>query len=97
MSNEKETKGRFWWVIPIAEVLTMVAYLILGYKGIARAIKHMDFAGMFKSIETAIWFLIIATAITTILCFVPIFKSKSNTSIAIWNIIWLVFVIYTMI
>ena len=82
----KETpKGRLSWVIPLSEVIVAVAYLAIGFSGIADACKNFDFEGMFKSVEIAI------------LCFVPIFKSKSNVKVAIWNIIWIAFTIYSLI
>lgn len=94
----KETpKGRLFWVIPLSEVIVAVAYLAIGFSGIADACKNFDFEGMFKSVEIAIWFLVIATVVITILCFVPIFKSKSNVKVAIWNIIWIAFTIYSLI
>lgn len=100
MSNEKvksSEKGRFHWVIPILEFIVVIAYFAIGFGGIANAFQNMDFVGMFESVQTAIWFLVIATIIITILCFVPLFKSKANVKIAIWNIIWLAFSIYSLI
>ncbi len=91
------SKGRLSWVIPVLEAIVMVAYLVIGFGGIMDAFKSFDFAGMFKSVETAIWFLVIATVVITVLCFLPLFKSKANKSIAIWNIIWLVIVLYSLI
>lgn len=99
MSTEvqKETKGRLSWVITVLEIIVIVAYFAIGFGGLANAFKHMDFVGMFESVKTAIVFLIIATAIITILCFVPIFKSKGNVRWAIWNIIWIAFSIYSIL
>lgn len=99
MSTEvqKETKGRLSWVITVLEIIIIVAYFAIGFGGLANAFKHMDFVGMFESVRTAIVFLIIATAIITILCFVPIFKSKGNVRWAIWNIIWIAFSIYSIL
>lgn len=98
MSTEtKETKGRFSWVITILELIIIVAYLAIGFKGIFNAAENMDFAGIFESVYIDIWFLIIAIAIVTILCFVPIFKSKANVKWAIWNVIWIAFSIYSLI
>ena len=90
-------KGRLHWVIPILEVIVIIAYFAIGYGGIIKAFQNFDFAGMFKSVQTAIWFLVIATVVITILCFVPLFKSKANVRIAIWNIIWLGFTIYSLL
>lgn len=99
MSTEvqKETKGRLSWVITVLEIITIVAYFAIGFGGLANAFKHMDFVGMFESVRTAIFFLIATTAIITILCFVPIFKSKVNVRWAIWNIIWIAFSIYSIL
>ena len=89
-------KGRLHWVIPILEIIVMVAYFAIGFGGIANAFQNFDFVGMFESVKTAIWFLVIATVVITILCFVPIFKSKANVKIALWNIIWLGFTLYSL-
>lgn len=99
MSTEvqKEPKGRFAWVITLLEFIVMVAYFAIGFGGLANAFKHMDFVGMFESVKTAVIFLIVATAIITILCFVPMFKSKTNVRWAIWNIIWIAFSIYSIL
>lgn len=100
MSNtdvKKETKGRLFWVIPILEIIVIIAYLAIGFGGLATAFQNMDFVGMFESVRTAILFLIVAIAVITILCFIPIFKSKSNVRWAIWNIIWIAFSIYSII
>lgn len=91
------SKGRLSWVIPVLEFIVIIAYLVIGFGGIMDAFKSFDFAGMFKSVETAIWFLVIATVVITVLCFLPPFKSKANKRIAIWNIIWLAFTIYSLI
>ena len=99
MSTEvqKETKGRLSWVITLLEIIVIVAYFAIGFGGLANAFKHMNFVGMFESVRTAIIFLIVATAIITILCFVPIFKSKGNVRWAIWNIIWIAFSICSIL
>lgn len=87
-------KGRLAWLIPVLEIIVIVAYFAIGFGGIKDAFAHMDFEGMFKSVETAITFLLVATIILAILCFVPIFKSKGNIRWAIWDIIWVVLTIY---
>lgn len=91
------SKGRLSWVIPVLEFIVIIAYLVIGFGGIMDAFKSFDFAGMFKSVETAIWFLVIATVVITVLCFLPLFKSRANKRIAIWNIIWLAFVLYSLV
>ena len=40
---------------------------------------------------TAVWFLIIGAVIQTIMCFFPIFKSKGNMRLAVWNMVWIGF------
>lgn len=100
MSNtdvKKETKGRLFWVIPILEIIVIIAYFAIGFGGLANAFQNMDFVGMFESVRTAILFLIVAIAVITVLCFVPIFKSKGNVRWAIWNIIWIAFSVYSII
>lgn len=98
MSTEvqKETKGRLSWVITVLEILVIIAYFVIAFGGLANAFNNMDFVGMFESVKTAIIFLIVATAVITVLCFIPIFKSKSNIRWAIWNIIWIGFSIYSI-
>lgn len=39
----------------------------------------------------AVWFLIIGAVIQAILCFLPVFKSKGNMRVAVWNLIWIGF------
>ena len=100
MSNtevKKETKGRLSWVIPILEIIVIIAYFAIGFGGLTNAFQNMDFVGMIESVRTAIIFLIVAIAAITVLCFVPIFKSKSNVRWAIWNIIWIAFSFYSII
>ena len=97
MSTEERTKGRFSWVIPLLEFIVIIAYFAIGYGGLMNAFSHMDFAGMFESVRIAISFLIVAIALLTVLCFLPAFKSKGNVYWAIWNIIWIVFSIYSII
>lgn len=97
MEKEVQKKGRLSWVITLLEIIVMIVYFVIGFGGISNAAQNMDFAGMFESVKTAIIFLIAATVVITILCFVPIFKSKTNVRIAIWNIIWLAFIIYSLI
>lgn len=95
--TKEKPKGRLSWVIPLLEVIVVVAYFAIGFGGIADAFEDFDFEGMFESVKIAIWFLVIATVVITILCFVPVFKSKGNVIVAIWNIIWLSFTIYSLI
>ena len=96
-ATKNSEKGRLSWVIGILELIVVIAYFAIGFGGITNAFKDFDFAGMFKSVETAIWFLVIATVVITVLCFIPIFKSKANVRIAIWNIVWLAFTIYSLV
>jgi hypothetical protein len=98
MSTETKVKntGRLSWVITILEIIIIFAYFAIGYGGIVKGFENMDFAGMFESVKTAIIFLIAATVVITILCFVPIFKSTSNVRLAIWNIVWIALTIYSL-
>ena len=98
MSTEvKQTKGRLWWLIPIFELIILIAYFAIGIGGIADAAQHMDFAGMFESVKTAVIFLIVAIAVITVLCFLPLFRSRFNVFCAIWNIIWIAFTVYGLL
>lgn len=96
MSTEvqKNQKGRFSWVIPVLEVIVIIAYLVIGFGGLFDALQRMDFVGMFESVKNAIIFLIVAIVIITALCFVPIFRSKLNLFFAIWNIFWIALSVY---
>jgi len=94
---KKEEKGRLSWLITVLEILIIIAYFVIGFGGIAKAVQDMDFVGIFESVWIAILFLIIATAVVTVMCFLPLFKSKVNIRWAIWNIIWIAFSIYSII
>lgn len=91
---KKKERGRLFWLIPILEIISIIAYLVIGFGGLMNAVSNFDFAGMFNSVIGAMVFLIITTAIITILCFLPAFKSKGNVRWAIWNIIWIILTIY---
>lgn len=95
--NEETPKGRLSWVISLVEVIIVIAYFAIGFGGMFRAFQNLDFVGIFDSVRVAIWFLVLATMVVTVLCFVPLFRSKANTKVAIWNIIWLIFSIYELI
>lgn len=88
-----KNKGRLSWLIPILEIIVAAAYLFIAYKGIIDSAAGFDLVGMFEAVRGAMLFLIIATVVITILCFIPVFRSKANRSIAIWNIIWIIFTI----
>lgn len=98
MDNNQKTKvsGRFAWLISVLELLILIAYFVIGARGIHTAMKNMDFVGMFDSVYKAIWFLVIATMFTTILCFLRPFKSKGTMYIAVWNIVWIGFSLYAL-
>ena len=93
----KKKKGKLSWLIPILDILVVIIYLVIGFGGLANSARSMDIGGMYNSVNTAIWFLIVAVVVITILCFLPVFKSKTNTGIAIFNIVWLAWIIYSLI
>ena len=97
VKETKNEKGRLSWLITVLELVIIIAYFVIGFGGIADAFENMDFAGMFESVRVAILFLIIATAGITVMCFLPLFKSKGNIRWAIWNIIWIAFSIYSIL
>lgn len=84
-------KGRLSWMVSFLEVILVIGYFILGGSAIMDFIFSFDLASLFEGILDAIYFLIGGTVITTIMCFIPIFKSKNNMYIAVWNIVWLGF------
>lgn len=96
-TEKKKRKGRLSWLIPVLEIIVAIAYLAIGFSGIMEAFKEMDFSSMFESVTNAIWFLVIATAVITLLCFFPVFKSKTNKWIAIWNIVWIGFTVFSIV
>lgn len=99
MSNleNKPAKGRLHWLVPVLEIVVVILYLAIGFGGIMDAFQRMDFAGMFESVIGAMIFLIVAVVAITIMCFIPVFKSKGNLWCAIWNIIWLCWLVYGII
>lgn len=99
MSNleNKPAKGRLHWLVPVLEIVVVILYLAIGFGGIMDAVQSMDFAGIFESVIGAMIFLTVAIVAITIMCFIPIFKSRANIWCAIWNIIWLCSIIYGII
>lgn len=87
-------KGKLSWVVPVLEVLIVVIYFFLAWKAMKSFSSSFDLGALFSDVTGAIYFLIGATIVTTIMCFIPVFKSKGNTWIAIWNIVWLGFNLY---
>lgn len=92
----KKKSGKLAWLIPVLDFLVLIIYLVIGFGGLAMSAKSMDVGGMYNSVNAAIWFLIVAVIVITILCFIPVFKSKFNTGIAIFNILWLAWIIYSL-
>lgn len=90
----KSQKGKFSWCVPLFEVIMVLGYFALGWNAVTEFISSFDLGVLFENIINAIYFLIVCTVITTIMCFIPIFKSRYNTYIGIWNIIWLGFNLY---
>lgn len=100
MENNTTTpqkKGRLWWIIGVLEILIVVAYFAIGIGGIFKSGMDYDFEGMVGALKAAILFLIIATVALTVMCFLPPFKSKGNMVVAVCNILWLIWIIYTFI
>lgn len=87
-------KGKLSWVVPVFEVFMAIGYLILGWNAVTEFISSFDFDAFAEDITNAIYFFIACTVVSTIMCFIPIFKSKSNMYIAVCNIIWLGFNLY---
>ncbi len=96
MNNKaaRDVKGKLSWVVPVLEVILIIVYFILGWSAISDFISSFDIDSLFKGVEGAIYFLIGGTIVTTVMCFIPVFKSKNNTYIAVWNIVWLGFNLY---
>lgn len=87
--NKQRTKGKLSWVIILLEAITAIAYLAIVFWNLGDSFLEMnfDFAEMIEEIKTAVWFLVAAFLLIAALCFVPVFKSKFNTALAICNII----------
>ncbi len=86
-------KGRLSWLVDLIEIIIVILYLWIGLRGIFHGAMNFDFAAMFKSVKVAIWFLVAAIAANTVLSLHPLFTSKGNRTLAIWNVIWIVFTI----
>ena len=93
----KAPKGRFHWVIPELEIIIAAIYLYLVLSEWKDFSSSLDLKGMLESATALVWFLVVATAIVTVLCFMAPFKSKANKRIAIWNIIWIALTVYSLI
>lgn len=92
MSNDiskQSTKGKLSWVIIVLEAITAIAYLAMVFWNLGSSFVEMDFdfGEAIQELKTAVWILVISWVVIAALCFVPIFKSKFNTFIAIGNII----------
>lgn len=93
-------KGKYSWVVGLFEVIIVLAYFgVFGYymynafTEVSSGNLSLYILGLFDMIKgtiLAVIWLMAATVINTILCFIPIFRSKANTWTAIWNIIWLI-------
>lgn len=103
MSNEavilapqkgKIEKGRLAWVVPVFEVVVAIGFALLAWSAIEDALDSFNLEQFCKDIRTAMYFLVACTVISVAMCFVPLFKSKSNYYIAIGNIVWLAFLLY---
>ena len=90
-------KGKLSWVIPVLEVLTVVIYFALVWSALKDFSSGFDLGALFGSVKSAVYFLVFATIVITVLCFIPAFKSKGNIRVAIWNIIWLGLNFYGML
>lgn len=106
MSNEavisapqkaSEEKGKLSWVVPVLEVVLIGVYAILGWNAITEFFSSFNFAEFAEDITTAVYFFIGGTVISTVMCFIPIFKSRSNMYLAVFNIVWLGFNIYSLL
>ena len=90
-------KGKLSWVVPVFEVVMVIGYLILGWSAITEFLSSFDIVEFAQDVANAVYFFIACTVISTIMCFIPVFKSKSNMYIAVCNIIWLGFNLYGFI
>lgn len=95
-SEVKRDKGRLWWMIPLLEIVAIIAYFAIAYSELFENAASLNIVGMFEGVKTAIIFLIVAIAVLTLLCFIPVFKSRGNIRWAIFNIIWIVFNVSTI-
>ncbi len=90
----KAEKGKLSWMVSFLEVILVIGYFILGWSAITSFITSFDIANLFQDILDAIYFLIGGTIVTTVMCFIPVFKSRNNMYIAVCNIVWLLFNLY---
>ena len=92
-----EKKGKFAWLVDVVEILIVIVYLLVVYLGISEAFSSIDFAKVLQTYLVAVWFLVIATAVNTVLCVLRPFTSKGNRLLAIWNVIWIAFTVYGLL
>lgn len=91
-----EKKGKLAWMIPLFDTIIGILFVIGCAYGAYNCLGSIDFAGIFEAIYTLVWFLLISTIITTLLTFLPIFASKRNRELAIWNIIYIIWLILVL-
>ncbi len=89
-------KGPLSWLVDVIEVIIVIAYLWIGFKGIFNGAMNFDVGAMFSAVKGAIWFLVVAIAANTVLCLLPKFTSKGNRTLVIWNVIWIIYTVYEL-
>lgn len=96
LTNETAT-GQHARLIPILECVMIVAYMVFIVRNTMNSMRSMDIEGMVSNSIAAQWVLSLLTLAITVLCFMPKFKSKLNTKIAVVNIVWLIFFVFVYI
>lgn len=92
--KERDEKGKLSWVVPLFEVAMVIVYFILAWNAMTEFFSSFDLAALSDDVAGAVYFLIVCTIISTIMCFIPVFKSRTNMYIAVCNIVWLGFNLY---
>lgn len=91
-----EKKGKLAWMIPLLDTVIGIFFVIGCAYGALNCIGSVDIAGIFEVIDTLGWILLISTIIITALAFLPIFASKRNRELVIWNIIYIIWLILVL-
>lgn len=108
-TKQPKAKGRLSKLIPVLEIVLLLAYFAIYFPfGLAdnspyssAAFSIMDSAGYDPWVEylkgIRVWFIcfMVAQVAVSVMCFLKQFKSSFNKFLAIVNIIWIVYELFT--
>ncbi len=90
-ASEGTVKGRLWWLPDVLEVLIVVIFGFIMFGG-----SH-SIAGAFSAMRKGFWFITLATIVVAVMCFLPAFTSKANKKMAIFDLVWAAWMIYSLL